>query len=64
LQKIIRVKDLPDLQEQRGMRGRAQTLPWGLGGGRRGKNDRKQNTLAPVVQELQWEKRGVGTWQT
>jgi len=35
------------LAKSREMTGRTQTLPWPGGWGRTGKDDRKQNTLAP-----------------
>jgi hypothetical protein len=38
------------LVKSREMTGRSQTLPWWMGGGGgRGKDDRKQNTLAPLA---------------
>jgi hypothetical protein len=38
--------------ESREFIGRAQTLPWWLGRGRRGIDDRKQNTVAPLIEVL------------
>jgi hypothetical protein len=40
----VRIDDTA-LVKSREMTGRSQTLPWWPGGGGRGKDDRKQNTL-------------------